>query len=517
MNNKEDNMLEKAIEEAMNNGGKVDEMPREEIRFTSLNGENKDNNEKEENISFNSIDDSVDNLINNVNHDNTINDFGNDEVSISIPLDEEIVNSPNIINDPIDVPYENQPISIPDVPSESLSFNNNLYNGVQEPLYNQMSSFDLNDANDNNSNKDDVNNNNLNDKKNSKYIGYNERLLVYILAVVVFGILSLVTLVGSISMNTKSNLTYKQTSNLDYKVGLKANNYYKEPYLKKGMQYIASLIDYIDVDFNYNFNASENLNYKYIYYINADVKVTDSSDESKIIYSKSEKLTEEKVVTEENSNSFSINENIKVKYSNYNDLVKGFKSSYAINANSNLELSLIVQVQDEKGNIIKSADSNDKMIVKIPLTEQMVNIKLDYNEINNSDNAAVYKELSISNKVLFTVSMILLILMLVAIVFLVRFLNKTSRKKTLYEIKLNKILKEYDRVIITSRKKVKETGNIVDVNSFEELLDARDNLEKPIIFNEIHKGQKSVFIVNSEKESYRYVLKQADLEQKEQK
>ena len=51
-----------------------------------------------------------------------------------------------------------------------------------------------------------------------------------------------------------------------------------------------------------------------------------------------------------------------------------------------------------------------------------------------------------------------------------------------------------------------------NVNSFEELLDVRDNLEKPILFYEIHKGQKSLFVVKSGNISYRYVLKLADLE-----
>ena len=53
------------------------------------------------------------------------------------------------------------------------------------------------------------------------------------------------------------------------------------------------------------------------------------------------------------------------------------------------------------------------------------------------------------------------------------------------------------------------------VKNFNELLDVRDNLEKPIIFSEIHKGQKSVFIVRTANETYRYILKLVDLEKGE--
>ena len=93
-------------------------------------------------------------------------------------------------------------------------------------------------------------------------------------------------------------------------------------------------------------------------------------------------------------------------------------------------------------------------------------------------------------------------------------MRKTSAKKSLYDVTLSKILREYDRVIVNS-KKIVDLNNekeIIDVNSFTELLDVRDNLEKPIIFSEVHKGQKSVFIVKTSNETYRYVLKLADLE-----
>ena len=57
--------------------------------------------------------------------------------------------------------------------------------------------------------------------------------------------------------------------------------------------------------------------------------------------------------------------------------------------------------------------------------------------------------------------------------------------KSLYDVTLSKILREYDRVIVNS-KKIVDLNNekeIIDVNSFTELLDVRDNLEKPIIFS----------------------------------
>lgn len=351
---------------------------------------------------------------------------------------------------------------------------------------------------------------NVNSKR---YFGYNERLLINVITIFSFLILSIVFLTSSISIKSKSKVYYNQSSSVDYKVYLKPNDYYKDPYLDKNMQYIASLIDNVDVNFSYFFNANQSINYKYSYYVKADVSVTDSQDKSKIIYSNSDKLTEPVYFTRQNSNGFNISQNVKVDYSKYNDLVKTFKSSYAISANSNLVLSLCVEIVDEKGNMIRSYDSSDSSKITIPLTEQMIDISIDSKNINNSNNVNIYKEFSIGNKLLFGLSIASFIIFIASIIKLIMFLNKTAARKTLYDLTLNKILKEYDRVIVNSKKIVDANENVIDVKNFNELLDVRDNLEKPIIFSEIHKGQKSIFVVKTPNETYRYVLKLSDLEE----
>lgn len=352
----------------------------------------------------------------------------------------------------------------------------------------------------------------IKDKIDNMYLDYKTRLIINISGVVLFISLFLIFLIASISINEKSNINYKQASNLDYKVYLKPNNYYSEKYLDKNMQYIASLIDNVDVNFNYNFSANEEINYKYTYYVKSEVRVANSDDSTKVIYSKSDRVTEPVTLSKENSLGFDINQNIKVDYNKYNDQIKSFKSSYLINADSNLILSLCVGVEDQKGNKIKDINTNEVMSLNIPLTQQMINISMNYKETNNSNNAKIYKDFNISNKVLFALSILSLIGALIYAVLLVTFLRKTSTKKTIYDITLSKILREYDRVIVNSRKPIAITGEIIELSSFNELLDVRDNLEKPIIFKEIHKGQKSVFVVKNGDETYRYVLKLADLE-----
>mgnify|MGYP003303592573 CR=1 FL=1 len=68
---------------------------------------------------------------------------------------------------------------------------------------------------------------------------------------------------------------YSETSNLDYKVYLKKNNFYSENYLGKDQMYIASLIDYINTDFDYTFRSDENIGLEYSYFVEAIIQVTD--------------------------------------------------------------------------------------------------------------------------------------------------------------------------------------------------------------------------------------------------
>ena len=449
-----------------------------------------------------------------------------DEISKAIDelMDKEIVLKENDKYDPNDEES---------MPSESLPIENNDNVVDENNMLDNYNDVSLNNANEEFNNYDDIfskdENTVLLDKveddvstneitsidkteRNSSslgklYLSYNSRLLINVFGIAIFLILGFILFVSSISIKARSSVLYRQVSNLDYKVYLKQNDYYKEPYLNKNMRYIASLIDNVDVNFNYNFMVNQNINYKYTYYIKADVTVADSEDKTKVIYSKSDKLTDYKTV--DNSTGFTINENIKVNYADYNDLVKAFKSSYAISASSNLVLSLHVGIEDGKGNIIKNIDSNDVMKLTVPLTEQMINISMDYNEVNNSDNARI------SNNVTLILSIISIIISIVFIVRLLLFLRKTTSKKTVYDTTLSRILREYDRVIVNSKKMVNISEDVIDVKNFNELLDVRDNLEKPIIFSEIHKGQKSVFIVRTANETYRYILKLVDLEKEE--
>lgn len=196
-----------------------------------------------------------------------------------------------------------------------------------------------------------------NKSKYKFYLSYEQRLILNLVAIIMLFVLALTIFLSSITIRSRSSMAYNQSSNLNYNVSLKENDYYNDENLNQNMQYIASLIDYIDVDFNYNFNASNTFDYTYTYYIESYVSVTDGEDDSKVIYSKIDKLTDPVTVANDNSSGFNINQNVRINYDEYNDLVKEFKSTYGLSADSNLVLSLRLEIKDKTGTVIRSLDT----------------------------------------------------------------------------------------------------------------------------------------------------------------
>ena len=86
----------------------------------------------------------------------------------------------------------------------------------------------------------------------------------------------------------------------------------------------------------------------------------------------------------------------------------------------------------------------------------------------------------------------------------------TSRNK--YQTLLTQILREYDRIIVIARDGYESNvkKKVIKVANFDELLDARDTLEKPIIYSRVN-DVKSEFIVEDDEKLFKFILKESDL------
>lgn len=310
----------------------------------------------------------------------------------------------------------------------------------------------------------------------------------------------------------KNNITFNESGEADYKVFLKQNDYYSEPFISKSehMSFIASLIDYIHIDFSYKLTSSNESQINTKYTVDAKLLITERGEDSKVLYVMPVKLKDETVKNVKTNNE--IYESVDIKYDEYNAIVNKYKREYALSVSSKLLVTMHIDSTANSDKMEGSAfTSQNDLVLSIPLSEQTLNINFDYNSINNSKQFVEYGSLNTNNYIYIATGVVLIIISVVYVVFLKE--RKEHANETGYTKLKNNILKQYDRYIVETSDIKTDFGdkNIITVKSFTELLDARDNVDKPILFHEDKDARVSRFILIDEKCVYEYTIKESNI------
>lgn len=348
-------------------------------------------------------------------------------------------------------------------------------------------------------------------RKRGIYLGYYSRLIFNVILFLSLVVTSYIFINKSIVIQEAKNVSYEEHGNTDYKVFLKDNIYYEDKYLDKNMSYIANLIDYISVDYNYKFKADTLFDGEYSYKIRADLEILNAENKT-LFFTKKYDLIKEKTFTIENQNEYNIVENIKIDYDHYNSLANGFKSSYGVDTESNLIIYLDIYRNIDQ-NSINNPNINGKGTIKltIPLSEKAINIKMDSMEINNKNVITSLDDYYLEDIKYLIIGIILLIISLYLFIKIVKRLSRLSISPTDYDKTLKKILNQYDRLIVTTSSMPNlEKNNIIKLKEFVELLDAKDNLHKPIFFIEVTPHQKAYFFIQDDDKIILFTLKNID-------
>ena len=341
---------------------------------------------------------------------------------------------------------------------------------------------------------------------------------ISVIAGLVFLIFFFVVAFLSLTIKNTYKLHYSETSNLDYRVYLQKNSDFAKPYYSKSddVSFLTSLIDYIDTDFDYTFKSAENIALDYSYYIDAITKVDDIS--GKNIWSNVEHLKEETKVSDLSDSLFKISENVKLNYSKYDKLADDFIRKYKISGDAYLEVNLYVNIAGKHSEFEKKITDKAVMTLKVPLNIKTVSIDLDYDVVNSTDEVLQYKSTIISNPVLFVIAIVLSVADLIAVIAIISWIIKHRDNATKYRKKLNKILRDNERVIsetiITERvEDMMKTRSlrIEVIKDFQSLMDIRDNLDKPILYHEERPGEEAVFYIINDRVGYIYVMRAEDM------
>ncbi|MBQ9072429.1 MAG: hypothetical protein IJY25_04660 [Bacilli bacterium] len=348
------------------------------------------------------------------------------------------------------------------------------------------------------------------------YIGYGTRIIILAILFCVLFTVSFLFVSNFLTIDDEKVVNYRENGSLDYKVYLKPNEFYEQPYLGRDMLYVASLIKNIDLNFNYQFMISETKNLDFNYSIVANLKITDQS-EANVYYQKEYTLLNNKEAKLTAKNQYAISENVSIDYDYYNQIANNFKTSYGVDGVSNLTIYLKINknVMENETSILNNGNS---MSVKIPLSQKALNISFDDSGINTTNNIVTKKSVTFNNALFAILAVVFFIGAVAALLRTLELLALLFPKKSNYDKQVDKILKEYDRLIVETPTVPDLTDkNIIKIRRFEELLDARDNLKLPIMYHNLINHQKCYFYIRQEDTVYLMTLKAADADVIDQK
>ena len=339
----------------------------------------------------------------------------------------------------------------------------------------------------------------IDDKKG--YFGFGKRIVILAVILVAMLIGCVYSVYQALQLGYDEVVQYTENSDISYSVcdkGLTGSVNCSS----KDLDYSSEVIHSIKTTFNYDVKFSKKIDYDMSYRIVAVTKIMDETNQDKVLY-KNEDLLFTKTYPVNKNGVIQLNNGIDLDFEKYNQYVLDYMEKYNLNTKANLDVVLYVDDVNETREIASMQLSLGKETFKIH-TQNSNNNEQEMKIINSfwNDSNSFYAFISI-------VLMLSIFLIIYRIVRLVLMIKNTHNR---YQVRLNYLLREYDRLIVIARDGYESNvrKQVIRVNNFEELLDARSKLEKPIIFSRIN-DVKSEFIVEDDDKLYKFVLKEADL------
>ena len=352
-------------------------------------------------------------------------------------------------------------------------------------------------------------------KKNSKNIKKEKLSLIFGLCIFffcLFVIIGLKLITNSLSINNNEKLYFQEKGNVKYSVCLKDNDFFEDECLNPDMSYVASLIKNISLDYNYQFNGNiDNLVNSIDYEVVA--KLTIENNDTKTKYYEKEYVLVPKTTdsVKNNGTLYNLDKKVNIDYEYYNSIATNFKSQYGVDSQSYLEVYL--NTYNNVNSKYKDIPTSAQILVRIPLSQKAIEIKFNTQEINKSiEKYIASKSIVIDGYLKFIVGIILLLLSLIFLSFIFAIIKKYTKTISKYDKFINKILKEYDRLIVeTATFPNEKEYNVLLINSFNELVDVRDNLRSPIMFYNVKDHKMSIFYILNDNNLYLYTVTSKDI------
>ncbi len=331
--------------------------------------------------------------------------------------------------------------------------------------------------------------------------------VLFVICIILFSFVDIFMYKKGYFNEKKVTLKYQENNDIDYKVYLKQNDFFDDKYLEKGQTYITSLIDHVNVDYNYNIKYDNNVTGEYKYYVYATVESNKSNSDAKY-WSKDYKLTDENSMKIKDVMEYSIHENVDIDYNKFNNILISFKKTLGLSgANGVLKVYLNV-VSEVIGNEVPAVIEN-KLLLSLPLSEMTIEASINsdaHNNIKEVSKPINTDKLKLTRTLggLYAAAVLFFVILLIHV-------TKSKKDLNKYENELKKILNTYDSIIVNVNKLPDLSGyKVIDVASFNELLDAHGEVRMPINF--FKDVRRSYFVLLNDNTAWKYVMSKRKIE-----
>ena len=201
------------------------------------------------------------------------------------------------------------------------------------------------------------------------YFSFKTRLTILIISLIIIIPLSIYLFLDSFNLFDKSQIKYKEENYMDYKVSLKENNLFDETTMSSNMNYIASLIDKISINYSYKLKPEEHLKGTYKYSINASLNIINHLTGE--LYYKKDYILIDTVPEYILKSDLKLNNNIDIDYNYFKDIATALLPYYGEQAKANLQVEYKVEKNlDTTSYYNEEINNPSSSYIIIPLTNE---------------------------------------------------------------------------------------------------------------------------------------------------
>ncbi|OYW43326.1 hypothetical protein B7Z28_00910, partial [Candidatus Saccharibacteria bacterium 32-45-3] len=269
--------------------------------------------------------------------------------------------------------------------------------------------------------------------------------------------------------------------------------------------YVSDLTNEVTADFHYAYNADSRQVLNYTYSTEAVIRSTyglAGNDTASNVWTKKIPLGDKITKTAE-AQSFVIDESAAIPYQEYKAIAEQFRTGFALPVNTEAYVELTVKVSGE----YQGAPFSDTQTarVAVPLNVQLYEPAVTYEKNITKTVASAVQGSSSGAALRYGGFVASLLLMLSGITFII-YGFRSQLFKSAYRRELERIYRYHDGIIVRAGRPVRLDGRqIVEVASFDDLLNLEEELKKPIVAATLD-TQSTRFLINSGDIFYVYTL-----------